>query len=131
MISYEGPSEIAAALEEFAEVQREHAQLLAGNRLKSLPSWYDRRQQVFMRLKRCFEGVDLGPGSGEREVAGQILEKIKEILLGEQSLKTLAGQQRTVIEEKLRTMRKGKKVLQGYSLSPGAGPKPKYLSSRT
>ncbi|MBI5559002.1 MAG: hypothetical protein HY885_15350 [Deltaproteobacteria bacterium] len=123
--------ELAAALAEFAGMQREHGAMLAGNRLKTLAGWVERRQQVFLRLRQCLERFDPSVVPGDSELTVLIHERMRDILHGEQSLAAQVGQQREAIQGQLRILRKGKVVVKGYSLYGGAGPRPKYLSNRT
>jgi len=121
---------LCQAMAEFAAVQKEHASFLQAGRLKTLPGWFDRRQQVFNRLMQCLEQFDPQSVPADSGVAQMVQEGMDAILLGEKTLADQAEYRRSRVQKKLRTMRKGKAVLNKYGSSQGAGSKPKYLSSR-
>ncbi|MEW6518335.1 MAG: hypothetical protein AB1461_02870 [Thermodesulfobacteriota bacterium] len=121
---------LAAALREFAAMQRKHADLLAEGRLKSLPEWVEQREHVFLHLRQCiarFAGTILDEKSAG---AVQLRKIMEEIVDNERSLKMQVQDRLGEIREKLQILRRGKGMLKGYSLNHGAGPKPKYLSSK-
>ena len=118
-------------LEEFSSIQQDHVVLLTQEKMKTLPGWIEKRQQAFLRLTQCLERFDPTSVSGDTKFAVRIRREMDKILQGERFLASLVGKQREVIQEKLRAMRKGKTALKGYCSTPAAGPKPKYLSSRT
>ncbi|MFH1216583.1 MAG: hypothetical protein V1706_08785 [Pseudomonadota bacterium] len=122
--------ELASALSEFAAMQQHHAALLAEGRLKTLPEWTVKRDRVFQRLQQCFEHFD--PDMlDEKSESAMKLGKIMEKILNDERLLIMQVQNRKEkIREKMRTLRRGKTVLRGYGLKHGAGPKPKYLSSK-
>lgn len=122
--------ELAAALREFAAMQREHASLVAEGRLQTLAEWTGRRERAFMRLQQCLELFDPASLDGKSETAAQLMKIMEEIRDDERVLIMQVQNQRGKIKEKLRTLRRGKTVLKGYSINHGAGPKPKYLSSK-
>jgi hypothetical protein len=123
--------ELAAALAEFSGMQQDHAAMLAENRLKTLPEWLARRQEAMSRLQRCLDRFDPASIARGSEFAEQVRAGISDVLRRERSLAVQVGEQRELIGEKLRNLRKGKTVLKGYSLHGAAGPGPRYLSSRT
>lgn len=123
--------ELAVALAEFSGMQQDHAAMLAENRLKNIPDLVARRQEVQLRLQRCLDRFDLASVAGDSEFAGQIRAGMNDVLRREKALAAQVGEQRAIIREKLRNLRKGKSVLKGYSLHGEAGPGPKYLSNRT
>ncbi|MEW6291456.1 MAG: hypothetical protein AB1545_16590 [Thermodesulfobacteriota bacterium] len=122
--------ELAVALAEFAAMQRHHGSLLAEGRLKTLPEWARSREQAFLRLQQCLARFDPTMLDGQSECAVQLRELMEVIIKDERSLKMQVQSQQGKIREKLQTLRRGKAVLKGYSLHHGAGPKPKYLSSK-
>ena len=123
--------ELTAALTEFSGMQQEHAAMLAQNRLKNLPDLVAKRQEARVRLQRCLDRFDPALIAGDSEFAGQIRAGISDVQRREKTLAAQVGEQRAIIREKLRNLRKGKTVLKGYSLHGAAGPGPKYLSNRT
>jgi hypothetical protein len=123
--------EIVAALAEFSGMQQDHAAMLAENRLKTLPDWVATRQEALLRLQRCLDRFDPTSIAGDSEFAGQVRTAISDVLRREKSLAAQVGEQREIIREKLRSLRKGKSAIKGYSPHGAAGPGPKYLSSRT
>lgn len=122
--------ELAAALRGFAAMQRNHASLLAEGRLKTLPEWTRSRDRAFLRLQQCLERFDPAVLDGKSECAAQVMEIMEVILNDERALKIQVQSQRGKIREKLQTLRRGKAVVKGYNLNHGAGPRPKYLSSK-
>ncbi|MFZ6028199.1 MAG: hypothetical protein ACOYYS_10840 [Chloroflexota bacterium] len=121
---------LAAALREFAAMQRQHAALLAEGSLKSLPEWGARRERAFLHLQQCvarFDGAVLDEKSAG---AVQLREIMEEIVNNEGSLKMQVQNQLGELRGKLQILRRGKGMLKGYCLNHGAGPKPKYLSSK-
>ena len=115
---------------DFEAVQKEQADCLAANRLKTLMSWCGRREKVFMQLKQGVEqlGEDVSQGTDDDK---QLQEIILRLLDGEKKLESLFGRQREVVKKKIHSIRKGRKVVKGYSMYHGERSKPKYLSSRT
>jgi len=122
--------ELGAALSEFAAMQRQHAALLAEGRLQTLPEWARSRERAFLRLQQCLERFDPAVLDGKSEWAAQLMEIMEVILNDERALKIQVKSQRGEIREKLQTLRRGKAVVKGYNLNHGAGPRPKYLSSK-
>lgn len=122
--------ELAGALMEFAAMQRHHASLLADGRLKTLPEWTRSRERAFLRLQQCLVRFDPAMLDGQSECAAQLRAIMEVIIKDERSLKLQVQSQQGQIREKLQILRRGKTVLKGYSLNHGAGPKPKYLSSK-
>ena len=115
---------------DFEAVQDEQAACLAENRLKTLMSWCGRREKVFMKLRQGFEqlGED---GSQGADDCKQLQKIILRLLDSEKKLENLSGRQREIVKKKIHTIRKGRKVVKGYSMYHGENPIPKYLSSRT
>ncbi len=123
--------ELCLAMAEFVAIQKEHTGLLQAGRLKTLAGWSARRQQVSDRLRQCLEQFDPQAVSADSDLARMVQEGMATILRGEKTLATQVDCQRNGVQKKLRTMRKGKAVLNKYGSSQGAGSKPTYLSSRT
>ena len=122
--------ELVKALAEFAELQKEHAALLRTNRLKTLPGWFNRREQVFNRLKQCFETFEQNSLSAGSSEAALIRKKMKALIAGEKELAEQVKCRQDNIGHKLQEMRKGKAILNKYSGSRAAVATPRYLSSR-
>ena len=122
--------ELNELVADFEAVQEEQAACLAGNRLKTLMSWCGRREKVFMKLRQGFEqlGKDVSKGAADRK---QLQEIILRLLDSEKKLGSLSGRQRKIVKKKIHGIRKGRKVVKGYSMYHGENSKPKYLSSRT
>ena len=115
---------------DFEAVQEEQAACLAGNRLRTLMSWRGRREKVFMKLRRGFEqfGEDPSRGADDRKELRKIILRL---LAHEKKLAGLSSRQREIVKKKIDVIRKGRKVVKGYSMYHGESPQPKYLSSRT
>lgn len=122
--------ELCLVMEEFAAIQKEHLAFLQAGRLKKLSMWFERRQQVFNRLKQCLENFDPQSVAEDSSLGRMVKEGMGAILLGEAALAGQVESRRDSVQKKLRIMRKGKTVLGQYSSSHGAGSKPKFLSSR-
>lgn len=122
--------ELCQAMEEFVAMQQEQVALLQAARLKTLPGWVDRRQQVFNRLRQCLEHFDPQSVAADSDLARMVQEGMQAIMLGEKTLAVQAECQRNRVQKKMQTMRKGKTVLRTYSSSASAGCSPKFLSSR-
>jgi len=115
---------------DFEAVQEEQAGCLVGNQLKTIMSWCGRREKVFMQLRQGFEqfGKDVSQCADDRK---QLQEIILRLLVKEKKLESLSGRQREIVKKKIHVIRKGRKILKGYSIYHGENSKPKYLSSRT
>lgn len=122
--------ELCQAMAEFAAIQEEQAAFLRAGRLKTLPGWFDRRQQVFNRLRQCLEQFDPQSVFADSDLARMVQEGMEAILHGEKTLAAQVENRQNGVRKKLRIMRKGKAVLNKYSSSRGNGSKPKFLSSR-
>ncbi|MEA3546794.1 MAG: hypothetical protein U9R66_03950 [Thermodesulfobacteriota bacterium] len=115
---------------DFEAVQKEQADCLSANRLKTLMSWCGRREKVFMQLRQGFEQLGEG-GSQGADDRKQLQDILLRLLKGEKKLESLSSRQREVVKKKVYSIRKGRKAVKGYSMYHGETPKPKYLSSRT
>ena len=122
--------ELAAACREFAEMQHQHAALLAEGCLKNLPEWNSRRERAFLRLQQCFSRFDAARLDGRSEGAVQLRQMMEAIINDERSLKLQVQSQLAEMREKLHILRRGKGVLKGYSLNHGPAQKPRFLSNK-
>lgn len=117
-------------LAEFVSVQKDHAACLAENRLKSLMSWRQQREQAFRRLRQALDLVaDLT--DCDEAVRQRLLQEMRNIMENEKQLAELAGVQRDRLQGSLCVMRKGKHALKGYSVYQGGSPRPRYLSNKS
>lgn len=118
-------------LDAFADVQQEQFKCLTTGKLKRLMAWRNNREHIFNNLQKNLElaqsNFDI---SKDADLLNFLLERIKLLLDGEQALDDAVRRHRQVLEEKLGSMRKGKKALHGYSLHNGLPPRPKFLSSK-
>lgn len=121
---------LLSVLDEYITMQKDHALGLRGDKLSALPDWLERRQNVSSRLQQCLGQFDPDTLPAESRIARQVRRKMDELMQYERDLTALVDQQRNTIQGKICTIRKGKGILRGYSLS-GTSPRPKFLSSRT
>ncbi len=121
--------ELIATLNDFVIVQQEHAELLQNNRMKSLPLWHNKRQQVFNHLKQCLDSFDPHTEAADSDTVRLVKKQLDEILAGEKKLAASVKNRQNKIKETLRKMRKGKKVLQRYGGNRLAAVQPTYISN--
>lgn len=122
---------LLAAMADFDSMQKRHREALAANSLNGLPGWCEKKQRVFLRLKQCLDQLEPAMLTDDTKFAAEFQQKMKDILHGEKNLAILAGRCSDKVKSSLRALRKGKTALRGYSVCPGAGPGPRYLSSKT
>ena len=132
--SGEDPAEIKKtilpAIEAFVAIQQTHASLIEKGQVMDVLSWREEREKVFQRLFCQFEFINSNSSCFEADFLRQVQGKLKEMIDGEDQLRSLVARQQEVMGEKLQTMRKGKKALHGYRVSDGSAPRPKFHSSR-
>ncbi|MFZ5758412.1 MAG: hypothetical protein ACOY32_02125 [Thermodesulfobacteriota bacterium] len=129
-MDHEQEVELITVLEEFAALQRQHAALLAEGRLGNLQEWTEKRQRAFCRLQQRLEHFDPTMLDGEGRAAAQVQTLMREILNDEETLRIQVDTKLAELRRELSGLRRGKTVLKGYRLEQGAGPPPKYLSSK-
>ena len=117
------------AANDFSLMQQDHrAALLAGNG-KDLFFWRQSRERAFRSLTRNLDKV-VACGQDNAEGVVRVREVMGKLLAEEDVLQELILAQRLKMQEQLLAMRRGKEVLQGYSMNKGQVPRPRYLSSR-
>lgn len=117
------------AAEDFSAMQQEHqTALLAGN-YKDIFFWVQSRERAFRSLVRIFDVV-VACARDNAECAVRAKEIMKKLLVDEDALQELILARRVEVQEQLLTMRKGKEALQGYNITKGLVPRPRYLSNR-
>lgn len=124
---------IFCVIDDFVAVQNEHRKNLTAGKLKGLMSWQHKRESVFNRLKQYLKLLEADSNlKNDHDFLVKLQKRMGILMEGEQSLHAKAGQQKDKIASKLISLRKGKKVLQGYSLKNNSmAPGPKFLSDRT
>lgn len=122
--------DFSRAAAEFALMQQEHLAALADGNCGDVLSWQQRREEVFRALARQLERIT-GDGQADGDCVVLVKATVKKLLDAEKILDDCLAVRRARIKEQLAAMHKGKDALQGYSMNKGAGPKPRYLSSRT
>ncbi len=121
--------DFSRAADDFAVMQQEHrAALFAGN-CKDLFSWRQSREEAFRCLVRILDKV-VACGQDNKGCAVRVREIMGKLLAEEEVLQGFVAAQRLKMQEQLLAMRKGKEVLQGYSMNKGQVPRPRYLNSK-
>jgi len=124
--------ELLAVLDDFARVQDEQRQSGVGQGLPKLMEWRGKRARAFGCLKQSLDSIlENCPIGYDDDFMGVLRQRIQTLLEGEQALARDARNVRSMLATKLGELRNGKKALQGYSVNHGAGPQPRFLSSRT
>lgn len=114
----------------FSAVQQDHTACLAESRFMNLMKWRQQRALSFRQLRQVLDQV-VKLVQYDHAVREKIGNELKKIVENENRLAELAAIQRERLQNSLRAMRKGKQMLKGYSIYPGSGPKPRYVSNKS
>jgi len=123
---------VVAALDAFAALQAKHLAALAAGKINDLRDWCMKREQAFRRLQLQLDAF--GSSAAQERDQGTVTffrTRLAEILAGEQLLKEAAGAARQSTSERLQALRKGKKMLRGYSPRQRSARGPSVVSSKT
>jgi len=122
--------DILDGLDRFICMQSDHLNDLASGNLARLFSMRDECQVVLHGLKQRFGSIAESAFDESGEFLALLKEKNKKIIQAEQLLETEVVKQMDSVGNKLRKIRKGKKVLSGYSLKSDMS-SPRFVSRRS
>lgn len=92
--------------------------------MSDIHRWQDERQLIFAQLKG-----ELDAWCESDHADADLLCLFREIIEGEQHLTRQVSRRRQQLEQGMREMRRGRRVLTGYG-NPGAGGRAGFVSSR-
>lgn len=118
------------SLDEFADMQAVHLQYFRGGQMANISIWQQQRENCGRLLKHCFDKLAIESCDPDDHRILLLQEKMGRIQRVEGELTGLVDRQRVIAKEKIGKIRKGKKVLSGYSIK-GAVTSPRFLSSRS
>jgi hypothetical protein len=132
MLSQTGEREeaVLAALDSLILTQSEHLNSFAEGDLTQLFSRINECENIFSRLKNNFAYIEKKSFVGSAEFRRLFQEKIQRIKHGEERLLAEVGKQRDIIQQNLKKLRTGRKVLSCYSLK-GEISSPRFVSNRS
>jgi len=124
-------AELLQALEEFSAMQAEHLELFKGGKLAKVELWRNQQAKAAARLKQCFEKYN-GSGSAELdpEFHEYLLARLADTLDGGRKLCTEVEGRKESVRGQICKLRKGKRVVKGYSTYGTSRAGPRYFSSR-
>lgn len=115
---------VISALDQCLAMQAEHLAALKTGCLTKVNQWLEDRQLIVDHLRQTLlEAQSSGVSPEFRDI---LLEKLGCILEREKNLSEVSMQQRSSLNEKLSTLRRGKKALNNYS--PALTPFPHFVS---
>ncbi len=128
--SYPANEEIRAAFDAFAAMQNKHIDALANGKWNNLMEWRAERERVFAFLQMTLSDLSKR-ARGEDATIDELRVALQSILEKEQLLAGRVGELQAQLKNELQAMRKGKRVLKGYSPSHGCSPHARFLNNKT
>lgn len=122
--------EIRVAFDSFAAMQNKHIDALANGKWNDIMEWRAERERVFAFLQMTLKDLPERAG-GEDPAIDELRVSLQSILEKEQLLAGRVGERQAQLEKELRAMRKGRRVLRGYSPRHGCSPHARFLNNKT
>ncbi len=122
--------EIRAAFDTFAAMQNKHIDALANSKWNDIMEWRAERERVFASLQMTLSNLP-ERARGEGAAIDELRVALQSILEKEQLLAGRVGERQAQLENELRAMRKGRRVLKGYSPRHGCSPHARFLNNKT
>jgi len=122
--------EIRAAFDSFATMQNKHIDALADGKWNDIMEWRAERERVFAFLQMTIKGLPERAG-GEDPAIDELRVSLQSILEKEQLLAGRIRERQAQLENELQAMRKGRRVLRGYSPRHGCSPHARFFTNKT
>jgi len=123
---------VLTTLSEFVMIQEEQLSNLRSEKVKNVRHWRGQRLDVFNRLQYYLETLNdyLNEGT-DKKFLSILHEKMGYLLQRESELNQLADRQKNKVGEALRSLRKGRQAVKGYSMTKSTGVKSQFLNNRS
>ncbi|MBU0728804.1 MAG: hypothetical protein KKE17_09640 [Proteobacteria bacterium] len=124
-------SQVLEAFEAFAAMTEKHGRALAAGELKYVSHWCDERDKAFRLLQQCLERLEVEQGYKDPAFAEMVRQWLGTLIDEEKVLHQQVSEKQEFIGGKIRSLRRGKKVIMGYNPASGQSPRPRFFSNRT